>query len=95
MEAIQADGWKRWQIYLALAALILTLGTVIFRAGSTDARNDARLNSLELEIKVIEVEYARKDLIDQRMGTIEQAMKRIEDNLDKQNDLLRQITKSR
>lgn len=81
MEHFETDGgegWRKWQIYMALAALMLTLGTVIFRAGISDARTETRITQLEVEQAQMRTEFARRDIVESKLADMEKQQGRIE-----------------
>jgi hypothetical protein len=72
--------------------LAISLGAIVFRAGGTDAVVERRLTTQETDIQQIRKEYARQDVIDERLKRIEETESRIEKSEEAQatalNDLI-------
>jgi hypothetical protein len=72
--------------------LAISLGAIVFRAGGTDAVVERRLTTQEMDIQQIRKEYARQDVIDERLKRIEETESRIEKSEEAQatalNDLI-------
>ena len=74
---------KRWHVITALLAIIIPSAKIVFFAGDTNARTEERIANMAAEIAMIKQEYARKDVIDQRLANIEKSQQREEqDELD-------------
>lgn len=84
-------GWQKWQVYLALVVMILTLATVIFKAGIEDASLSGRVERLEYDVKRISEEYERKDVVEERLSNIEKSEARVEANEQTQGDTLERL----
>lgn len=69
---------KKWHIMVALLAIIIPSAKLVFFAGDTSARTEERLSNLSLEVSQIKQEYARKDVIDERLLSIEKSQQREE-----------------
>jgi hypothetical protein len=82
------DVLKKWHVYLALLAVLLSAGKFLFFAGSSDARTEEQLTALKLRVEHDERDYIRKDVVEVRLLNLERGMQEIEDGLVKQGELL-------
>lgn len=92
-------GWKRWQVYTTMLGLLaLGVGTV-WRAGGADASRELRLSRMEFDLQTMKADYARRDIVDQRLSTIEKTEDRIEkieeDQANKLQELLLEERRNR
>lgn len=71
--------WQRWHVFLAIGSLLFTLTGIVVSVATADASKDARLTRVEYDVKQIQSDYARKDVIEQRLINIENTVKRIEE----------------
>lgn len=69
---------KKWHVFTALLAIIISAAKIVFFAGDTSARTEERIANMNAEILTIKQEYARKDVIDMRLGNIERSQQREE-----------------
>jgi hypothetical protein len=77
--------WQRWHVYVALGSLVFTLLGFIARIVTADASIDTRLSRMEYDVKQVQSDYARKDVIEQRLLNIENTVKRIEESEGRQS----------
>lgn len=82
---------KRWHVYAALFAIFLAASRIVFSAGGTDARTEEQLNMLRQRISQDEQDFARKDVLEQRLKSIEESQKKQEGSLDRQTQTLNEI----
>lgn len=82
---------KRWHVFTGLFLILLPSAKIVFFAGGADARTEEQLSSLRSEVSKIETEYARKEVIDQRLANIEKSQQRVEDQVKDQNKLLEEL----
>jgi hypothetical protein len=82
---------RRWQVFLALAVVLLSIGGTVFKAGLADAAFEIRLTKVESDLVQIRAEYARKDVIEQRLAEIERSTARVERLENEQSDKLDRI----
>lgn len=87
----QPDSSRKWQVWLVLIGLALTVATLLFNAGITKASDEARIQRLEGDVKQIFDDYERKDVLEQRLSNIEQEEKRIEANEEEQAETLQKL----
>lgn len=78
-------GWRKWQVYTTMLMMLITMGTIIFRAGVAGATEEARVDRLEAETRQMKEEFARKDVIEQRLAAMEATQKRIEAQEERQS----------
>jgi hypothetical protein len=79
---------RRWQLYLAVIVVFFSIAGTIFRAGLTDAAFEIRLTKVEADLLQIRAEYARKDVIEQRLAELERSAARLEKLESEQSDKL-------
>jgi Tfp pilus assembly protein PilO len=84
-------GWRKWQIYSTMLMMVVTMGTIIFRAGFSGATEEAKVERLEAEQLQMKQDFARKDVIEQRLLAMEEAQARIERAADRQAQLLEEL----
>lgn len=73
------------------AGTILIVAGIIFRAGSTDATYGIRLDQHDRDINEIRADYARRDVVEQRLTNIEASERQLLDSERAQADALQQL----
>lgn len=69
---------RKWHIYAGLFSIILACAKVVFFAGGTEAKTEEQIANLQAQVTKIEREYARADVINEKLASIEQSQKREE-----------------
>lgn len=82
---------KAWHVLGISAGTILVVAGIIFRAGSTDATYGIRLDQHDRDIIEIRADYARRDVIEQRLVNIEASERQIEEAERQQAQALQQL----
>lgn len=72
-------GWRQWQVWLALASILLTLATVVYHAAYLNAQVEGRLTRLEEDETDNRKEFARREIMDERLKGLENGIERIEE----------------
>ena len=91
VSAVNSNGagiLKRWQVYVGLMALLVTCGTIVWKDAAASAKSDTRLSQLETEMKTVEIDYARKDLVEQKLDMLVEQQKEIKEQLQQQGEML-------
>ena len=82
---------KVWHVLGISAGTILVVAGIIFRAGSTDATYGIRLDQHDRDITEIRADYARRDVVEQRLVNIEASERQIEEAERQQAQALQQL----
>lgn len=85
------NGKRMLQWILPATSVLVIICTWIFSAGKTDASIEQRVARVEYDIKTIHDEYARTDVINQRLVAIEKTQEKIEKNEEEQAKKLDEI----
>lgn len=85
------SGIRKWHVYLAIASMLIPMLGIIFSVGKVDASNEGRISRVEQDVKKVQEEYARKDLVDQKLLTMENTLARIEREEFNQGETLKSI----
>lgn len=70
---------RKWQLIAALIGLGLVVGKDVLFSGGSIAVTQEQVTALRSEVAQIRLEYARKDIVEQRLASIENSQKRVED----------------
>ncbi len=82
---------RRWHVYLALTAILLASGKVIWSAGGTDARTEEQLSTIRVDVSQIKQDFARKDVLEPRLANMEKSLTKSEEAIKEQNRLLGEL----
>ena len=88
---LENDVLKKWHVYAALLAVFLTASKLVFFAGGADAKLEEQVAEQKIRLEQDERDFARRDVIEQRIAMIEKSQERIEVQLQKQEDTLEEI----
>lgn len=90
----ERKAWERVHTYIALVTLVITMGAIVWKAGGTDAGTESRIIHLENDMRRVEAEYARKDVIEERLKNIQESMAKIERSQDAETRILEDFSMS-
>lgn len=80
--------WQKWPAIIGAITLAFLAGTVVWKAGGTDASTDGRITRLETEVNKVEADYERKDVVEVRLKSIDDTLTKIEEQQKQQTDIL-------
>lgn len=86
-----SDVFKRFGTYVALLGVILASGRIIWGGGGAEASLEQKVQVLMEQQHRDEQEFARKDVLDQRLADIERSYQRLEKQLETQTNTLEEI----
>lgn len=85
------DALKRFGTYAALLGVILASGRIIWGGGGVEARFEEKVQILTERQQKDEQDFARKDVLDERLANIERSQQKVENQLDKETQTLDQL----
>lgn len=86
-----SDVLKKFGTYAAIVGVLLASGKVLWGGGGTEARFEEKVQILTERQQRDEQEFARKDVLDERLLNIEKSQQKLESQLDKETALLEQL----
>ena len=82
---------QKWHVYVALASVLLACGSVVFKAGFSDAQINERMNSIEKHLDYDDTVFVRADVVNAKLATVEEMQHRIEGMQDQQSKTLEEL----